>query len=276
VSAAAGTALQAAAHAAHGDPLARGALLVAQSAWGGLAAGALHTLTGPDHLAALTPLTIGRSRLQSTLLGGLWGMGHNTGQVIVGAVFLLLRERLNLELLTSGSRLLVGLTLTVIGVMGAREALIDEHGHGHSHSHSHGGGAELAPAGGWLTALLGGGGAAAGVGAARPRSFAAATYGTGLVHGLQPDSLLVLLPALALPTAAAVAYLITFLTGTVLAMASYTAFIGAGTEQLARSAPTMTRRIGLASSGVALLIGGSLLCPPLFPWVTRALAALAH
>jgi hypothetical protein len=56
-------------------------------------AGVLHTLTGPDHLAALAPLTIGRSRAQSTLLGGLWGCGHNTGQILFGMVFLV-RARL--------------------------------------------------------------------------------------------------------------------------------------------------------------------------------------
>lgn len=273
--------------AATGDGLARGALLVAQSAWAGLAAGALHTLTGPDHLAALTPLTIGRGRLQSTLLGGLWGMGHNTGQVIVGAVFLLLRERLNLELLETGSRVLVGLTLTLIGIGGAREALAEEqhahshsHSHSHSHAHAHGEGEGEAS---WLARLLAPAahahshGPAAGVeGLAAPRRFALATYGTGVVHGLQPDSLLVLLPALALPTAAAAAYLLTFLGGTVLAMASYTAFIGAGTEALRRDAPALSRRVGLVSSGIALLIGGSLIFPNLFPWVTRAMALFAH
>ena len=264
--------------------LARSALQVAQSAWAGLAAGALHTLTGPDHLAALTPLTIGRSRLQSTLLGGLWGCGHNTGQIIVGAVFLALRERLNLDLLEVGSKLAVGVTLTLIGVMGAREALGtshhhdgDEHdnnsAHGHSHSHGHGHGIEDLP--GWLLAVLGsgrsGGGAGSGAAKTAPRTFALATYATGVVHGLQPDALLVLLPALALPRAAAAAYLATFLLGTVLAMASYTLFIGAGTERLRRAAPGITRRISLVSSAVALWVGALLLVGALFPGVAALL-----
>jgi len=247
-----------------------GALQVAHSAWAGLAAGALHTLTGADHLAALTPLTIGRSRLQGTLLGGLWGMGHNTGQVIVGCVFLALKERLNLELLESGSRLLVGLTLVLIGFLGAREALGDaekdghSHSHGgHSHSHSHG---FLQPA-----AALGG----------PQRRFVLATYATGVVHGLQPDALFVLLPSLALPAPAAAAYLATFLGGTVLAMATYTAFIGAGTEKLRREQPAVTRRISLVSSAVALAIGGSLLCAcvaglPLPGWLAGLGRAVAH
>lgn len=66
---------------------------VMASAWTGLIAGGLHTLTGPDHLAALAPLCIGRSRLQSFSVGALWGCGHDAGQVIFGIIFLLLKDR---------------------------------------------------------------------------------------------------------------------------------------------------------------------------------------
>ena len=53
------------------------------------------------------------------------------------------------------------------------------------------------------------------------------TLFTGIVFGLQPDALFVIVPALALPTkAAAVAYILMFVFGTVAAMGSYTAFIG--------------------------------------------------
>ena len=260
------------------------ALHAARSAWAGLAAGALHTLTGPDHLAALTPLTIGRSRLHSTLLGGLWGMGHNTGQVIFGMLFLLLRERLNLSILEVGSKALVGATLLFIGAMGAREALSPEgthshsHSHGlapaedaagHMHSHSHGSSGEshahahVDAEGSWGDAI-------ARLMSRATGRFAAATYATGLVHGLQPDALLVLLPALALPRASAVAYLATFLLGTVAAMASYTAFIGAGTEQLRVTAPGATRRIALISSFIALAIGAALLGGTIFPQAAEA------
>ena len=83
--------------AVHGGTLSReiakaGGGLVA-SAWTGLVAGGLHTLTGPDHLAALAPLCIGRSRLQSFSVGALWGCGHDAGQVIFGIIFLLLKDR---------------------------------------------------------------------------------------------------------------------------------------------------------------------------------------
>ena len=32
-------------------------------------------------MAALTPLTIGRSRFKAAAMGALWGGGHSTGQV---------------------------------------------------------------------------------------------------------------------------------------------------------------------------------------------------
>lgn len=53
------------------------------------------------------------------------------------------------------------------------------------------------------------------------------TLATGIVYGLQPDALFVIVPALALPTKlAAAAYMGMFVAGTVAAMGSYTAFIG--------------------------------------------------
>ena len=53
------------------------------------------------------------------------------------------------------------------------------------------------------------------------------TLFTGIVFGLQPDALFVIVPALALPTKlAAMAYIFMFVFGTVAAMGSYTAFIG--------------------------------------------------
>lgn len=54
-----------------------------------------------------------------------------------------------------------------------------------------------------------------------------ATYATGIVYGLQPDALFVVIPALALPTKmAAVAYCSMFVFGTVMAMGGYTLLIG--------------------------------------------------
>lgn len=72
---------------------AAGLRVAVRSAWAGLAAGCLHTLAGADHLAALTPLTIGRSHFKASLMGALWGFGHSTGQLILGLLMVLLKDR---------------------------------------------------------------------------------------------------------------------------------------------------------------------------------------
>ena len=95
-----------------------------KSAWAGLLAGCLHTLTGPDHLAALAPLTVGPARAQNALMGALWGCGHNTGQMLFGLAFVLLKDKLpfDMEIIGQWGQGIVGGTLVIIGIMGWWEA----------------------------------------------------------------------------------------------------------------------------------------------------------
>lgn len=59
-----------------------------------------------------------------------------------------------------------------------------------------------------------------------------ATYGMGFLHGLQPDSLVMVLPSLALPTRlAAATYITMFVFGTVVAMGGYSLAIGMNSPQ---------------------------------------------
>lgn len=74
------------------DAAANGAGL-GRTFWAGLGAGGLHTLAGADHLAGLTPLTVGRRPAASALMGGVWGAGHSTGQLILGLAMAALKER---------------------------------------------------------------------------------------------------------------------------------------------------------------------------------------
>ena len=53
-----------------------------------------------------------------------------------------------------------------------------------------------------------------------------ATYATGIVYGLQPDALFVVVPALLMEPLAALAYCTLFVIGTVTAMGGYTFVIG--------------------------------------------------
>lgn len=221
--------------AAHGGALSReiakaGGGLMA-SAWTGLVAGGLHTLTGPDHLAALAPLCIGRSRLQSFSVGALWGCGHDAGQVIFGIIFLLLKDRLHLDIIQTWAARVVGLTLITIGGMGIKEAQ------------------EVNAAAPVL---------AEGDIPVEPgkKHVGPATFITGIVYGLQPDALLMILPALSLPSrAAGAAFLSMFLLGTVLAMGSYTAFVSSLSKALQKRVPKITYQLTVGSSLVAIGLG---------------------
>ena len=80
----------------------------------GLAAGLIHVLTGPDHLAAVAPLSV-RSSARGWLTGARWGMGHSAGVLMVGLLSLVLREVLPLERLR-GIALVAPRELTAHGV----------------------------------------------------------------------------------------------------------------------------------------------------------------
>ncbi|CAI0557673.1 unnamed protein product [Linum tenue] len=211
------------------------------SAWTGFFAGCLHTLSGPDHLAALAPLSIGRTRLESAAVGALWGCGHDAGQVIFGLLFLLLKDRLHIEILRTWGTRVVGLTLLVIGGMGIKEA------------------SEVpAP----CVALENG---ECDVGVSQKKKIGFATFATGIVHGLQPDALMMVLPALALPSrVAGAAFLVMFLVGTVVAMGCYTVFIGSCSEALKDRVPRITEKLTWASSFIAIALGVSILISQFF------------
>ncbi|CAI5476423.1 unnamed protein product [Closterium sp. Yama58-4] len=233
---------------------------IVRAGWTGLVAGCLHTLTGPDHLAALAPLTIGRSRVQSAVIGALWGCGHDAGQVMFGVLFLLLKDKLHLDLLRVWGSRIVGATLLAIGALGIYEAQHATEEELAAVARGEGEGeAALAAAGG----VAGAGGSAS---LAGPKAhFGIATFVTGVVHGLQPDALLVVLPALAMPSrAAGAAFLVLFLLGTVLAMGSYTAFIGSCSSALKERVPGFTKGLSWVAALMAIAFGAVILLGEVF------------
>ncbi|XVE93864.1 hypothetical protein REPUB_Repub01dG0231400 [Reevesia pubescens] len=219
------------------------------SAWTGFFAGCLHTLSGPDHLAALAPLSIGRTRMESAVVGALWGCGHDAGQVIFGLLFLLLKDRLHIEVIRTWGTIVVGLTLLVIGAMGIKEAsevpapcVALESGE-----------CDVSVYETLENPVVG------------KKKIGFATFATGIVHGLQPDALMMVLPALALPSrVAGAAFLIMFLVGTVVAMGSYTVFIGSCSQALKDRIPRITEKLTWASSLVAIALGIAILVSQFF------------
>mmetsp|Transcript_46262 Transcript_46262/g.86377 ORF Transcript_46262/g.86377 Transcript_46262/m.86377 type:complete len:334 (+) Transcript_46262:92-1093(+) len=195
----------------------------------GAGAGALHTLSGPDHLAALAPLAL-RSRRSGAAFrtGVFWGSGHVAGQVLLGTGLLFvsrcscfrsagMRFGLWAEQLAT---LAVGVVLMTIGAMGLKEsrewdAEQEESGTG--------------------------------------TSFSWKTFATGLLSGMHPDALLLCLPALTLPTrSAGLVFLASFGAGSMLAMGGYTAALRAACKSLGDD---KVRRVSFLASAMALTLG---------------------
>ncbi|CBI37866.3 unnamed protein product, partial [Vitis vinifera] len=196
------------------------------SAWTGFFAGCLHTLSGPDHLAALAPLSVGRSRMESAAVGALWGCGHDAGQMIFGLLFLLLKDRLHIEVIRTWGTRVVGFTLLVIGAMGIREAsevptpcVAVENGECDVGTYE----ALENPT-------------------AKKKKIGFATFATGIVHGLQPDALMMVLPALALPSRLA----------------------GSCSQALKERVPRITEKLTWASSLIAIALGFAILISQFF------------
>jgi len=158
--------------------------------------------------------------------------------MIFGLIFLLLKERLHLEVIDTWGTVIVGLTLLIIGVLGIKEASA---------------GTAAIPCmelGSQENSTV-----------ARPvntekKKVGFATFATGIVHGLQADALMMVLPALALPSRmAGASFLLMFLFGTVLAMAGYTVFICSCSQALQERVPRVTEKLTWAASVLAIFTG---------------------
>lgn len=175
----------------------------------GMVAGALHVVTGPDHLAAVSPLAVIEKR-RAWRSGLQWAIGHTSGVLVIGVVGLFLRQIVPIESLSGWSEYLVGWVLIGIGLWGFHSAWKP---HFHSHTHSHGDVVHehIHAHGSRHT----------------HRHFHAAVW-IGMLHGLAGGSHVVgVMPALILPNLAdASMYLISFGAGTIGAMTLCTSTIG--------------------------------------------------
>lgn len=181
----------------------------------GLAAGWLHVLTGPDHLAAIAPLSLDSNK-SHWMIGLKWGLGHSGGVVLVGLLALLFREIIPVDLISTYSERIVGIVLIGIGLWGIKKVIyknihIHEHKHDgerHIHIHSHDT-LEIHNKTG-------------------SHNHSHTALGIGIIHGFAGSAhFLGVLPALALPTRfGAISYLTFFGIGTITAMILFSVIIG--------------------------------------------------
>ena len=210
------------------------------SFFGGLAAGSLHVVMGPDHLAAVAPLAM-RDRRGAVRAGAAWGLGHGIGVVMLGAAGMLVRDRVDVLALSGWSELLVGFLLIGLGLWSLRAGLrLEVHSHDHehtdatAHAHPHLHIGEQAHS-------------------AHSTPHTHAAFGVGVFHGAAGvGHLLGVVPALALPPAHAAAYLTAYLVAAVGSMVLFSLALGALTQ---RAGPRLMRGMMLTASAFSMAIG---------------------
>jgi hypothetical protein len=83
----------------------------------GFGAGLFHVLSGPDHVAAVAPLALGKGP-RGWRTGLQWALGHTAGVLLIGLLALLFRQWLPIQAISSWSEKFVGLLLIAVGAWG--------------------------------------------------------------------------------------------------------------------------------------------------------------
>jgi hypothetical protein len=214
---------------------------------GALAAGALHAICGPDHLAALLPSCISLPSSAAGRIGVIWGLGHGVSVTILGAIGYMLSRSLKkasnfmgfMAVAEKYTNVAVGISMIAIGVLGIRESNHYVHGEGDDGAGDDGAG------------VMGAKGAD---GVVKRRSVA--VFLNGLLHGFSLDGIPYLTPSLAVPTISLnLLFLLAYSAGTMAAMGVATSLIGEITRRLGRGKEDLPKVLGRASSGVAVVVG---------------------
>jgi sulfite exporter TauE/SafE len=96
-----------------------------------------------DHLAAVSTIVSERKSLwSSSLVGGLWGLGHTLSLLVAGVVVILFHVKIG-ERTEQALEFMVGLMLVVLGANALRK--LARGGHLHLHVHRHGGREHIHP-----------------------------------------------------------------------------------------------------------------------------------
>lgn len=219
----------------------------------GITAAVLHVISGPDHLAAVTPLAI-ETRRKVWKIGLLWGLGHLSGMLLIGLLFILFRQYIPLEEISEHSEQLVGVVLIIVGlwalfnifyknknhkhphVHDGEEPYIHVHTHEHEsskleHSHPH---------------------------TMKIKQNLWSSFGIGVLHGLAGIAhFILLLPVLGFESQTdSLQYILGFGLGTVLAMTIYTSLLGKITNYTKKqNNKSLFQTIRLSGGLFALVIG---------------------
>jgi len=187
----------------------------------GASSGALHAVTGPDHLLSLGPVAL-RSPHAAGRVGLKWGVGHALGTLLLSLPLMVLAQLTHVAVLAAYSNRLAGLALLVTAAWSWRAA---------QRSASHDALDERSPL--WV----------------------------GLIHGVTgAGALVLLLPnVMSGSLSRSVAYLLAFALGSTLVMGLLTRLIGKFGAGLSLSSVRRLQRVLLGSAlglGAFWLVGG--------------------
>jgi ABC-type nickel/cobalt efflux system permease component RcnA len=101
----------------------------------GLITSILHVITGPDHLAAVTPFVV-EAKKKAWKIGLFWSFGHLAGMLAIGILFVLFKSLIPIETISKYSEQLVGLVLIGIGIWAFYKIFKKNNAHKHLHVHS--------------------------------------------------------------------------------------------------------------------------------------------
>jgi ABC-type nickel/cobalt efflux system permease component RcnA len=186
----------------------------------GMTAAMVHVISGPDHLAAVTPLVFDTYR-KHWKIGFFWGIGHIIGMLLIGVLFYFFKDYIPVERISKYSEQFVGVILIGIGIWAfyrikhkskwhrhphfhKEEDLMHIHEHSHgstSHTHKH-------------------------IDSAHQNYFT--SLSVGIIHGFAGIAhFVLLLPVLGFKTKLESAqYMVGFAIGILFAMVLYTGIIG--------------------------------------------------
>lgn len=103
----------------------------------GIIAAVLHVISGPDHLAAVTPFAI-ESKKKAWKVGLFWGIGHLLGMLSIGVLFLMFKDLIPIEQISLHSEKMVGIILIGLALWIFFKIFKDEKQHIHTHVHAEG------------------------------------------------------------------------------------------------------------------------------------------
>jgi hypothetical protein len=220
---------------------------------------------GPDHLGALIAPSVGRSGLDGLKIGVVWGVGHGFSALVLGLSAFYLKGQFRgrfavLERLTGVADTVVGLSIFIIGLLGIREGLAVQHTgdsvaiskHDHSIHHREDN---------WDPVTLPASSTTSASSTATKVGSIGAVFVNGVLHGFSWDGAPSLAPAIAMTSLnGAVTYLLSYALGTIVTMSLAAGAMAELSQRVGQASkvPDLPRKLSLASSAAAVVIGGYL------------------